>query len=55
MTAGRKKKLRSLRASASGAVKVLITTYDGNPQGWRAHGRNARGQADHEKLAHIVG
>ena len=29
-------------------------TYVGNPLGWRAHGRNARGQADHEELAHMV-
>ena len=29
-------------------------TYDGNPLGWRAHGRNARGQADHVELAHMV-
>ena len=37
-------------------AKYLIRTktYDGNPLGWRAHGRNARGQADHEELAHMV-
>ena len=35
----------------------LGVTKDGNPLGWRAHhdGRNARGQADHEELAHMVG
>ena len=33
----------------------ILLTYDGNPLGWRAHGRNARGQADHEELAHMVG
>jgi hypothetical protein len=35
--------------------KVAHSTKDGNPLGWRAHGRNARGQADHEELAHMVG
>ncbi len=38
--------------------KGAHSTYDsndGNPLGWRAHGRNARGQTDHEELAHIVG
>jgi hypothetical protein len=34
--------------------KGAHSTYDGNPLGWRAHGRNARGQADHEELAHMV-
>jgi hypothetical protein len=38
----------------SGKV-VAHSTKDGNPLGWRAHGRNARGQADHEELAHMVG
>jgi len=37
--------------------QVRGRTKDGNPLGWRAHhdGRNARGQADHEELAHMVG
>jgi hypothetical protein len=35
--------------------KGAHSTYDGNPLGWRAHGRNARGQADHEELAHMLG
>ena len=29
------------------------TTKDGNPYGWHAHGRRARGQADHRGLAHM--
>ncbi len=33
---------------------IVLKTCDGNPLGWRAHGRNARGQADHEELAHMV-
>ena len=28
-------------------------TKDGNPYGWHAHGRRARGQADHRGLAHM--
>jgi hypothetical protein len=30
-------------------------TCDRNPLAWRAHGRNARGQTDHEELAHMLG
>jgi hypothetical protein len=29
-------------------------TKDGNPYGWHAHGRRARGQADHKGFAHIL-
>ena len=32
-----------------------LVAEDGNPLGWYAHGRKARGQADHEELAHVVG
>jgi hypothetical protein len=35
--------------------KGAHSTCNGNPLGWRAHGRNARGQADHEELAHMLG
>jgi hypothetical protein len=35
--------------------KGAHSTYNGNPLGWRAHGCNARGQADHEELAHMLG
>jgi hypothetical protein len=35
--------------------KGAHSTYAGNPLGWRARGRNARGQADHEELAHMLG
>jgi hypothetical protein len=53
-------RLRRGRAdSAEGVVarigKVAHSTEDANPLGWHAHGRKARGQADHEELAHIVG
>jgi len=34
-------------------VLGLITTKDGNPLGLHAHGRKARGQADHEELAYM--
>ena len=42
------------RLRTLGRPARLSATYDGNPLGWRAHGRNARGQADHEELAHMV-
>ena len=30
--------------------QVRGRTKDGNPLGWRAHGRNARGQADYKEV-----
>jgi len=52
--------MRRARADSAAGVdtlscKVAHSTKDGNPLGWRAHGCNARGQADHEELAHMVG
>jgi hypothetical protein len=53
-------RLRRGRADSAEGVcarsgKGAHSTYAGNPLGWRARGRNARGQADHEELAHMLG